>query len=127
VEVRLGLGVETLCGRLWFDCDGNPKREHRGSTLLVAGRGIQSIKSGTRVQDSLKPFEFRPNHSERSIATGHVSQRINVDVCDRQTVTQNKIYSFLYGSSLPKCLRYRLGLIAVDPKLGEKKWRLQNA
>jgi hypothetical protein len=32
------------------------------------------------------------------------------DVCDRQTVTQIKMCSFLHGSSLPKCLRCRLGL-----------------
>lgn len=99
----------------------------RGSDLLVAGRGIQSIESESRVRDPLEPFEFRHSHSERIGWSGHASQRINVDVCDCQTLTQNKMCSFLHGSSFPRCLRYRLGLLAVDPKLGEMKWRLQNA
>jgi hypothetical protein len=33
--------------------------------------------------------------------------------------------AFLHGSTFHRCLRYRLGLLAVDPKLEEKKWRLQ--
>ena len=35
--------------------------------------------------------------------------------------------SFLHGSTFSQCLRYRLGLLAVDPKLAEKKWRLQKS
>jgi hypothetical protein len=110
---------------LWAGSRGEFPRTWRRLARGRARHPANRVKNQS--QDSLEPFEFRHNHSERSGGTGHASQRISVDVCDCQTVTQIKRCPFLHGSSFPRCLRYRLGLLAVDPKLGEKKWRLQNA
>lgn len=73
--------------------------------------------------DSFGQREFRQNHSRRR--GGHGSHCITIHVCSCRSVSHLEMCSFLHGSTFPRCLRYRLGLLAVDPKLGEKKWRLR--
>ena len=63
--------------------------------------------------------------SWRSDRTGYGSNGITVHVRGCRSVTHIEMCPFLHGSAFPQCLRYRLGSPAVDPKLGEKEWQLQ--
>ena len=90
----------------------------RGMELFYAAPSKHTQKPG--FLDSFRPLEFRQNHSRRN--GGHGSYCIAIHICSRHFVTQLEMCAFLHGSTFSRPLRYRLGLFAVDPKLGEKKW-----
>jgi hypothetical protein len=75
--------------------------------------------------DSFGQREFRQNLSWRR--GGHGSHFITIHVCCCHSVSHLEMCSFLHGSTFPRRLRYRLGLLAVDPKLGEKEMATANA
>src|ERR1700674_3359793 len=86
-------------------------------------RGTSQTHSQTGVSRLFRPLEFRQNHSRRN--GGHGSHTITIHICSCHSVPHFEMCAFLHGSTFSRSLRYCLGLLAVDPKLGEKKWRLQ--
>jgi hypothetical protein len=111
------VGLKT--GLIMTGCNSEPPARDR--TFHYAAPSKHARKPS--FLDSFGPLEFRQNHSRRT--GGHGSHSITVHICSCHSVTHLEMCSFLHGSTLSRCLRYRLGLLAVGPKLGEKKWRLQ--